>query len=64
LTVPLPLPLAPLVIVSQLVSLLLAVHAHPVGPFTLVEPVPPVATTDWLTGDSENVHEAAACETV
>jgi hypothetical protein len=63
-TVPLPLPEAPLVIVNQLVSLLAAVHAHPVGADTLVDPVPPPATTDRLTGDNANVHDAADCETV
>ena len=38
-TVPLPDPLAPLVIVNQLV-LLVAVHAQPVSAVTLVEPEP------------------------
>jgi hypothetical protein len=45
-TVPLPLPLAPLVTVSHDVSLLTPVHAHPAGAVTAVEPVPPAATTD------------------
>jgi hypothetical protein len=45
-TVPLPLPLAPLVTVSQLVSLLTPVHAHPASVVTEVEPVPPLAVTD------------------
>ena len=45
-TVPLPLPLAPLVTVSHEVLLLTPVHAHPVGAVTPVEPVPPPATTD------------------
>ena len=64
MTVPLPLPLAPLVIVSQLVSLLTAVHAHPFGTVTLVEPVPPAAPTVWLVGVRVKVQAAAACETV
>ena len=50
-TVPLPLPLAPLVTVIQLVLLLTAVHAHPAGAVTAVDPVPPPAATDWLVGD-------------
>ena len=45
-TAPLPLPVAPLVSVSQLVLLLTAVHAHPAGAVTFVEPVPPPATID------------------
>ena len=49
-TVPGPLPLAPLVTVSQVVSLLTPVHAQPVGAVTAVDPVAPVAATDWLAG--------------
>jgi hypothetical protein len=45
-TVPFPLPLAPLVTVSQEVSLLTPVHAHPVGAVTAVEPFAPPAATD------------------
>ena len=45
-TVPLPLPLAPLVTVSHDVLLLTPVHAQPAGAVTLVEPVPPPAATD------------------
>ena len=44
LTAPLPEPLAPAVMVSQLAPLV-AVHAHPVPAVTLVVPVPPVAAT-------------------
>ena len=40
-TVPLPLPLAPLVTVSHDVLLLTPVHAQPAGDVTPVEPVPP-----------------------
>ena len=63
-TVPLPLPLAPLVTVSQDVLLLTPVHAHPVGAVTAVDPVPPLATTDWLVGVIEYEHAAAAWFTV
>jgi hypothetical protein len=46
LTEPFPLPVAPLVTVSQVASLLTAVHAQPTGAVTVVEPVLPPATTD------------------
>ena len=46
LTEPFPLPVAPFVTVSQVASLLTAVHAQPTGAVTLVEPGPPPATTD------------------
>ena len=48
-TLPLPLPLAPLVTVSHPL-LLTPVQTHPVGTATAVEPVPPVYATDWLGG--------------
>ena len=51
-TVPVPLPLAPLVTVNQPVLLLTPVHAHPAGAVTAVDPVPPPATTDSLVGDT------------
>ena len=51
-TVPVPLPLAPLVTVSHEVLLLTPVHAHPASVVTVVDPVPPPATTDWLVGSS------------
>jgi hypothetical protein len=60
LTVQVPLPLAPAVTVSQLVLLLTAVHAQPVAEVTVVEPVPPAATTDCDVGLRENVHGTAA----
>ena len=44
-TVPVPLPVAPLVTVSQPGVPLTAVHAHPVGTVTRVAPVPPPAAT-------------------
>jgi len=58
-TVPLPEPLAPLVIVSQL-ALLAAVHAHPVTVVTAVDPVPPAAGIAWVVGEIEKVHVPAA----
>ena len=51
-TVPAPLPLAPLVTVNHDVLLLTPVHAHPASVVTAVDPVPPLATTDWLVGSS------------
>ena len=59
-TVPLPLPLVPLVIVSQEDALLLAVQLQPPGAVTLVDPVPPAAANDWLVGEIANVQVAAA----
>jgi hypothetical protein len=59
-TVPLPLPVAPLVTVSHGVSLLTPVHEHPAAAVTVVDPVPPAAVTDWLVGTSVYVHAAAA----
>jgi hypothetical protein len=53
LTVPLPLPDAPLLIESQ-GALLIAVHAQPPGAVTPTEPVPPDVGTVWLVDDSEN----------
>ena len=51
-TVPLPVPVAPLVTVSHDVLLLTAVHEHPVGAVTLVDIVPPPATMVRLVGVS------------
>jgi hypothetical protein len=51
-TVPVPLPLAPLVTVNHDVSLLTPVHAHPASVVTVVDPVPPPATTVWVVGSS------------
>jgi len=62
-TVPVPLPLAPLVTVSHDVLLLTPVHAHPANAVTVVEPVPPAAATDWLAGSRANVQAVAACVT-
>jgi hypothetical protein len=63
-TVPVPLPLAPLVTVSHDVLLLTPVHAQPASVVTVVEPVPPAATTDWLVGLIAYVHAAPAWVTV
>ena len=63
-TVPLPLPLAPLVTVSQDVLLLTPVHAHPAGDVTSVEPVPPAAATEPLVGAIAYVHAMPGCVTL
>jgi hypothetical protein len=60
LTVPLPLPVAPAVTVNQLVLLLAALHEQPAADVTVVDPVPPLATTDCDVGASEKVQDAAA----
>ena len=63
-TVPVPLPLAPLVTVSHDVLLLTPVHAQPASVVTVAEPVPPATATDWLVGLIEYVHAAPAWVTV
>jgi hypothetical protein len=63
LTVPFPLPLAPLVIVNH-EALLVAVHEQPVCAVTAVEPVPPFAAIDWLVGLIAYAQVAAAWVTV
>jgi hypothetical protein len=45
-TVPVPLPLAPLVTVSHDVLLLTLVHVQPASVVTVAEPVPPATATD------------------
>jgi len=60
-TVPLPLPLAPLVIVIHDVAVL-AVHAQPVATVTPTVADPASDATDWLDGFSVAIHEPA-CET-
>jgi hypothetical protein len=52
LTVPLPDPLAPELIVIQF-ALLDAVQLHPLPAFTFTLPVPPVASNDALDVESE-----------
>ena len=54
--VPLPVPDAPLVIVSQ-GTLAAAVHGHDAAEaVTVVDPVPPVSATDCAFGAIANVH--------
>jgi hypothetical protein len=55
-TVPLPLPLAPPVTVSQDVLLLTAVHAHPVAAVTPTLPVAAPAPTDCPVELSDGAH--------
>ena len=69
-TEPLPVPLAPLAMVIQLVAVE-AVHAQPLPAVTATAPLPPVAVGDVLVGSIEYVHGgggggggAAACVTV
>ena len=50
-TVPLPVPLAPEVTVSQL-ALLAAVQAQPVGAVTDTEPVAAADVSDWVVAES------------
>jgi hypothetical protein len=59
LTEPLPVPLAPEVIVIQ-PSLLMAVHTQPEGPVTLTAPGPPDSAKDWLEGLIEKEQAAPA----
>jgi len=63
-TDPDPLPVAPLVTVSQPVLLLTPVHEQPAGAVTAVEPVPPPKATAWLVGESAYVHPMPGCVTV
>ena len=58
-TWPLPVPLAPAVIVSH-ESLLVAVQLHDTGAVTeIAVPEPPAALMDWLLEFMETVHEPA-----
>jgi hypothetical protein len=61
--VPLPEPLAPLVIVIQDAPLD-AVHAHADGSVTATEPCAPLAATEALNGDSVAVQTTPAWVTV
>jgi hypothetical protein len=54
-TVPLPLPLAPELMVSQ-VTLLVAVHAQPAATVTLTVPLDAEAPTEPLDDESAGVH--------
>jgi len=53
----------PLLIVTQ-VDPLDAVQLQLPDVVTVTEPVPPPAGSDWLVGEIENEHDAAACVTV
>jgi hypothetical protein len=64
LTGPLPSPFAPLVIVNHVDALLKAFHVHPCGAVTLVDPVPPPASTACPVGLIEKVQDAATWLTV
>jgi len=50
-TVPLPEPLAPLVMVNQL-TLSVAVQVQPLGAVTVAEPVPPALDNEMLDGET------------
>ena len=63
LTVPVPLPVAPAVIVIH-AALLVADQAQPVPAVTVAEPVVAAAPADCVVGDTENVQAAAAWLTV
>lgn len=63
LTAPDPLPVAPAVSASH-DTLVAAVHAHPVGVVTVVEPEPPAAPTLPPTGEIEYEQPTPFCETV
>jgi hypothetical protein len=63
-TVPVPLPLAPPVTVSQAGVPVTAVHAHPDGAVMVVVPVAVPDAIETLAGASEYVHGAAAWVTV
>jgi hypothetical protein len=56
-TVPLPVPVAPDVMVSH-GTLLLAVHAHALVVVTVTVPVPPSTGMFWLVGEIAYVHGA------
>jgi hypothetical protein len=62
-TVPLPLPVAPDVIVAQ-ESGVVAVQAQPPGAVTVTVPLPPAAATACDVGAIVTAHEMAACVTV
>ena len=62
-TVPFPVPVAPLVTVIQAL-LLTAVHGQPVAAVTVLLPVLAAAVNDWLVGDTEDEHDVPACVTV
>jgi hypothetical protein len=59
-TPPLPVPLAPLVIVTH-DALLVAVQGHPGAAVTDTTPVPPAAAKAWLEGAIVGAQLEAAC---
>jgi hypothetical protein len=63
-TWPPPVPEAPAVIVSQVLSLDAALHEHEPPVVTVSVPVPPAAVIVWLPGLSEYEQGAACCVTV
>jgi hypothetical protein len=62
-TLPLPVPLAPVAMVIQ-VAVEVLVHEHAVPAVTSIVIVPPAAETVSLVGAIVNVQGAAACDTV
>jgi hypothetical protein len=62
-TLPEPVPVAPLVIVTHDAPLV-AVQVHPADVVTITVPLPPLAENDWLVGEIVNEHGAAAWVTV
>lgn len=62
-TVPLPLPVAPEVIVTQALGVV-ALHAQPPGAVTVIVPLPPVAATACEVGVIVVSHDMAVCVTV
>jgi hypothetical protein len=63
-TVPLPLPLDPAVTLTHEGALVTAVHEHPAGEVTVVDPPPPEAATAALVGDSDAEQVMPDCVTV
>jgi hypothetical protein len=61
-TVPLPDPLAPLVMVNH-DALLVAVQVHPAAAVTVIDAVPPAAGMETAVCDSAYVHDAPPCVT-
>jgi hypothetical protein len=59
-TTPSPLPLGPLGTLIHPMLLLSADESQLVGAVTFVDPEPPLPGTNWLAGEIETVHGAAA----
>jgi hypothetical protein len=62
LTLPEPLPVAPLVIVTHEAPLV-AVQLHPAVVVTVTVPLPPDPASDWLVGEMVNAQGGPACVT-